>query len=161
MLEISIYTVAGGISLVGLALTVISLPGVWLIFLSTILVATVDKFQTITPLILASIFLISLFSTLIDNIVNLLGVKVMGGTIWGMIGAVLGGIVGLIVGNIFGLILGPLLGAFLLELLLGKKDFKQSLKAGFGTFIGVFLSMILKSAINVGIIIFVITRLLP
>jgi uncharacterized protein YqgC (DUF456 family) len=161
MLEISIYIIAGGISLIGLVLTVISLPGVWLIFLSTILVAIVDKFQTITPLILTSIFLISLFSTLIDNIVNLLGVKVMGGTIWGMVGAVLGGIVGLIIGNIVGLILGPLLGAFFLEFFLGRRSFEESLKAGLGTFMGVLLSVILKSAINVGIVIFVITRLLP
>ena len=73
MLEVIIYIITAIFSLIGIFLTMISLPGVWLIYLSTIIIALIDKFQTITPEILLILFAISVFSTLIDNIVNAIG----------------------------------------------------------------------------------------
>jgi uncharacterized protein YqgC (DUF456 family) len=84
----------------------------------------------------------------------------MGGSIWGMIGAILGGFIGLIIGNIVGIILGPLIGAFLFEYALARKDFNASLKAGIGTFIGMIVTVLLKTGVNIGMIVFVITKLL-
>jgi uncharacterized protein YqgC (DUF456 family) len=160
VLEILIYIVAAVMSVAGLILTLVSIPGVWLIYLSTILVAMIDNFSTITPGMLIVLFLLSLLSTFVDNIVNILGVKAMGGGIWGMIGAILGGFVGLIVGNILGVILGPLVGAFFFEYFLGRKSFKESIKAGIGSFIGMLLTVVLKSVVNVSMIAYVVTRLL-
>lgn len=160
ILEIAVYTVAAVMSLVGLILTLVSIPGVWLIYLSTILLAVLNGFQDLTPTVLIVLLAITLISTFIDEIVNALGVKAMGGTIWGMIGAILGGIVGIIVGNILGVVFGPLFGAFLFEFFLGRKSFKESIKSGIGTFVGMLLTILLKTGVNVAMIIFVLLKLL-
>jgi uncharacterized protein YqgC (DUF456 family) len=160
IIEIIAYIIAAALSLIGLGLTLISIPGVWLIYISTILVAIVNKFEEITPTMLIILLALTILSTFIDNIVNALGVKAMGGSIWGMIGAILGGFIGLIIGNIVGIILGPLIGAFLFEYALARKDFNASLKAGIGTFIGMIVTVLLKTGVNIGMIVFVITKLL-
>ncbi len=160
MLNIFIYTIAGLLSLAGIVLTVVSFPGIWLIYISTIMVAILDKFEVITPTILIILFVISVLSTLVDNIVIALGAKKLGGTGWGMAGGIIGGIVGLIVGNLVGMFVGPLIGATLFELVFAHKDINQSFKAGIGSFIGIFVSIVLKIGINVGIIVYVISRLL-
>jgi hypothetical protein len=160
IIEIIIYIIASALSLIGLGLTLISIPGVWLIYISTIMVAAIRGFTVITPLMLIILLFITILSTFIDNIVNALGVKVMGGSIWGMIGAILGGFIGLIIGNIVGIILGPLIGAFLFEYALAGKDFNASLKAGIGTFLGMLVTVILKTGINVTMIVFVIVKIL-
>jgi uncharacterized protein YqgC (DUF456 family) len=160
ILDIAIYTIASVMSVIGLLLTFISIPGVWLIYVSTVLVAFLNQFQVITPAILLILFIVSLLSTFIDNIVSALGVKVMGGTIWGMIGALLGGFTGLIVGNILGVILGPLVGAFIFEYIFARKSFNDSLKAGIGSLIGLIVTIILKTGVNVAMIIYVVTKLI-
>lgn len=160
ILEIAIYTVAVIMSLVGLILTLVSIPGVWLIYLSTVLVAVLNRFQDLTPTVLIVLFLISLISTFTDDIVRVLGVKALGGSIWGMIGAIVGGVVGFLIGNVVGIILGPLIGAFLLEYTLGKKSFKDSLKAGIGSFVGMLLTIFLKTGVNVAMIIYVVSRVI-
>lgn len=160
MLNIFIYTIAGLLSLAGIVLTVVSFPGIWLIYISTLMVAILDNFQVITPTILIVLFVIAVLSTLVDNIVIALGAKKLGGTGWGMAGGIIGGIVGLIVGNLVGMFVGPLIGATLFELVFAHKDINQSFKAGIGSFIGIFVSIVLKIGINVGIIVYVISRLL-
>jgi len=160
VIEIIVYIIAGALSLIGLGLTLISIPGIWLIFLSTVLVALVNGFEIITVTTLIVIFLISLASTFFDNILNLLGVKVFGGSIWGMVGAIIGGLVGLFVGGILGLILGPMIGAAVFEFTLSRKNIKDSIKSGLGTFLGLLLSILLKSVVAVGIIVYVIQRVI-
>jgi hypothetical protein len=160
ILQIGIYILSALMSLSGLALTFISLPGVWLIYASTIIISAINNFQIITPQILVILFFVSLLSTFIDNIINAIGVKALGGSIWGMIGAILGGLVGVFLGNIIGIIIAPLLGAFLFEYLLGKKGFKKSLKAGFGTFVGMFFTAILKTGINIAMIVYIFMKLI-
>lgn len=159
MLNILLYTILGTLALVGLILTLLDFPGIWLIYLATVILAIVTGFETISPLLLIILFFVSLLSTFIDNIVIALGAKKMGGSKWGMLGAILGGIVGLIIGNLPGLFLGPLVGATIFELVFAHKDFNQSLRAGLGSFLGVFVSIILKTVVNVAIIVFVIYRL--
>jgi hypothetical protein len=160
MLEIIIYVISGGLALAGLILTVLNFPGIWFVYVSTLIVAIFTGFEEITPLLLIILFLVAILSTFIDNIVAALGVKKTGGSVWGMLGAILGGFVGLMIGNAVGFFLGPLVGATLFEYLFAHKNIKESLKAGMGTFLGLLLSIVLKTAINVSIIIFVISRLL-
>ena len=159
-MEVIIYIIASILSLLGLILTLLSMPGIWLIYISTILVASLNHFDVITLKILVILFFVSLFSTFIDNIINALGVKIAGGTKWGILGAVLGGLISLIFGNILIVILAPLIGAFLFEYLFSKSDLKKSLKAGLGAFLGVFLTGLLKMGINISVIMYVLTRLL-
>jgi len=159
MINILIYILLGIIALAGLVLTVINLPGIWLIFGATLVAGIMDKFQNLTPLILLILFFLCLASTFADNIAAALGAKKFGGTGWGIAGAVIGGIVGMFVGGVWGIFLGPLVGAVLFEMIFAKKDMTTSLKAGWGTFIGILISMILKLGLSVGIIIFTITRI--
>jgi hypothetical protein len=158
-LQIAVHTIAIILSISGLLLTIFTLPGVWLIYIATVLIAVIDNFQTFTPEILIILFLVSLFSTFVDNIISALGVKVIGGSVWGMLGAILGGILGLFVGNIFGIILGPLFGAFLFEFLLNRKSVKESVKAGLGTFLGFLFSVLFKTVINIGLVAYVVINL--
>jgi uncharacterized protein len=160
MLDIVVYTTFGLLSLLGILLTIIDLPGIWLIYLATVILAVVTGFEIITPLLLIILFFVSVLSTFIDNIVVALGARKMGGSKWGMLGAILGGIVGLIVGNLLGLFLGPLIGATLFEYIFAHKDISQSLRAGIGSFIGVFVSILLKTVVNVIIVVFVISKFL-
>ena len=159
MINIILYILLGVLALAGLVLTVINLPGIWLIFGASLVVGIMDNFQNLTPLILVILFLLCLASTFADNIAAALGAKKFGGTAWGMGGAVIGGIVGMFVGGVWGIFLGPLAGAVLFEMLFAKKDMTVSLKAGWGTFIGILVSMILKLGLSVGIIIFTIVKI--
>lgn len=159
IISIIIYILLGIIALAGLVLTVINLPGIWLIFGATLVAGIMDKFQNITPVILLIFFILCVASTFADNIAAALGAKKFGGTGWGMAGAIIGGIVGLFLGA-WGVVLGPLVGAVLFEMLFAKKDMATSLKAGWGTFIGILVSMVLKLGLSVVIIIFTITRIL-
>ena len=158
MFTIILYIVLGVLALAGLVLTVLDFPGIWLIYLATLILAIVDGFENITVLFLIILFFVSLLSTFIDNIVIALGAKKMGGSKWGMLGAVIGGIVGLMVGSLPGFFLGPLIGATLFELVFAHKDLNESFKAGIGSLIGLFFSILLKLVVNVGIIVFVVYR---
>ena len=160
IISIIIYVLLGIISLTGLVLIVINLPGIWLIYISTIILAIMDKFENITPLILIILFLLCLLSTLSDNIAIALGAKKLGSTGWGMVGAIIGGLVGAIFGGIAGMFLGPLLGATILEIIFAHKDATQGIKAGLGTFIGIIFSIVFRFSLSIGIIIFVLSRVL-
>lgn len=156
MLEIVVYIILGILSLTGVVLTFFTLPGVWLVFISVFILAWMGKFLIITPTILIILFVLTLLSTFIDNIVIALGAKKLGGSKWGMIGAVLGVIIGLMVGNIPGMFLGSIVGATAFELIFAKKDFNQSLKAGLGSFIGVIASIVLKTGFSIGMIVYIL-----
>jgi len=160
IINIIIYIFLGILALAGLILTVVNLPGIWLIYGATLVAGIINRFQSITPTILIVFFILCVASTFADNIAAALGAKKFGGTGWGMAGAVIGGIAGMFSGSLWGVLVGPLLGAVLFELLFAKKDMSTSLKAGWGTFIGILVSMVLKLGLSVVIIIFTIVKLL-
>ncbi|PKN02642.1 hypothetical protein CVU76_01220 [Candidatus Dojkabacteria bacterium HGW-Dojkabacteria-1] len=157
MLDIILYTILALLSISGVILTVLTLPGVWLVYIAVFILAWMGSFEIITPLILVILFVLSVFSTIADNIVMALGAKKLGGSNWGMLGAILGGIVGLMVGNILGMFVGPIVGATLFELIFARKDFKSSFKAGIGSFIGLFLGIVLKVGFTIGMIVYVLS----
>jgi uncharacterized protein YqgC (DUF456 family) len=160
MLEITIYIVAGIFALTGLILTIFNFPGIWFVYISTVVLAFYTDFEKISPLLLLILFFVAILSTFIDNIVAALGAKKMGGSKWGMLGAILGGIFGFIIGNFIGFVLGPLIGATLFELIFADKELNEAFKSGVGSLIGVFISIFLKVAVNIFIIVFVLSRLL-
>jgi len=160
MLEIIIYIVAGIFALTGLILTFFNFPGIWFVYISTVVLAFYTGFEEISPLLLIILFFVAILSTFIDNIVAALGAKKMGGSKWGMLGAILGGIFGFIIGNFIGFVLGPLIGATLFEVIFAHKELNEAFKSGIGSLIGVFVSVFLKVAVNIFIIVFVLSRLL-
>ena len=157
MFEILAYITLALLSILGLVLTVLSFPGVWLIYISIFFLSWMGNFEMISPFVLVVLFIISLVSTLIDNVVMAMGAKKLGGSGWGMAGAIIGGIVGLAVGNLVGMFVGPIVGATAFELIFAHKDFNQSLKAGIGSFIGILVSIVLKIGVNVGMIVYAIS----
>lgn len=160
MLSALIYITFGVLVILGLILTFLDFPGIWLIDIAALILAIYDGFENITVLFLIILFLISILIAFIDNIVIAVGAKKMGSSKWGMFGAVLGGLVGVVIGNILGFLLGPLIGATLFELLFAHKDLKESLKSGFGSLVGIFVSVFLKSVITVTIVIVIISRII-
>lgn len=151
---------AGLLALGGLILTILSLPGVWLIFLSALIVAILGDFQTITVLTLLILFSLCILSTVVDNLLLALVSKKSGASNYGALGALLGGMLGLLIANIPGMLIGPFLGAVLAEYLLAKKSFNQSLKSGWASFVGFLLGTGLKILINIGLIIFIASKAL-
>ena len=160
MFEILIYVICAILAISGVVLTVVALPGVWLVYISVFILALVGKFTVITPTILITLFLLTLLSTFVDNILVALGAKRLGGSKWGMIGAILGVIVGVIVGNILGMLIGSILGATVFELLFAKKDFNTSLKAGLGSFLGILVSIVFKVGFSVGMIVYILIKVI-
>lgn len=157
MLNIILYIFLSLLSISGVILTILTLPGIWLVYIAVFILAWMGSFTVITPLILVILFVLSVFSTIADNIVMAMGAKKLGGSNWGMLGAILGGIVGLMVGNIPGMFLGPIVGATLFELIFARKDFNSSFKAGIGSFFGLLLSIVLKIGFTIGMIVYVLS----
>ncbi len=151
---------AGLLALGGLTLTLLSLPGVWLIFLSAVIIAILGGFETITGLTLLILFFICIFSTIVDNLLLTLVSKKSGASNYGALGALIGGMLGLLIANIPGMLIGPFVGAVLAEYLLAKKSFNQSIKSGWASFVGFLLGTGLKILINIGLIIFIASKAL-
>ena len=133
----------------GLIITAVNLPGVWLIFVGILISAISEKFLHITIPWLILFFITALIASFIDNIVILLGAKKFGATKWGIIGAIVGAIIGFLIGNIIGVILGPFLGAVAFELAFASRNNKEAFKAGLGTIIGMVASVFVKMIIAI------------
>lgn len=131
-----------------LALVFFSLPGNWLMIITTILFALWQKnifsiYTIITAIILA------ILGEILEFAAGAAGAKAAGGTRKAMAAAIIGAIIGAVVGTIvipipiFGTLLGSAIGAAITVVTIERKagkELKQSLKtaagAGVGRFIG-------------------------
>lgn len=95
----------------------------------------------------------------IDNILLFFGVKISGGTKWGILGSFFGMVIGLIIMPPFGMILGAIAGAILLEYIFNA-DLKKSLKSGFGVSIGYILGLLTKVLITIGLATYIILKII-
>ncbi len=155
-----LYILAVILAVGGIILTVFSFPGVWLVYLSTIIVAAIGNFQVITPLILVVLFFISLLSTFADELAAALGTKKAGGSKYGSIGTIIGSTIGGLVANIYGVFIGAFLGATISEYIFARKDFNESIKLGFASLIGFLIGTALKIAVEIGMVVFVLIKVL-
>ena len=156
---IVIFILAVLVMLVGmLGIIIPVLPGVPLIFAAALIYAIITGFTQITGNIILIFAILTIASLVFDYLATVLGVKRMGGSVWGMIGAFVGMIIGLMIPGvgIIGFIIGAFVGAFLLELLVGKTS-RQALRAGFGSFIGFIVGGVFRfiiGAVMIGIFIY-------
>ncbi|MBO6512591.1 MAG: DUF456 domain-containing protein [Phycisphaerales bacterium] len=136
---------------VGISLTAITLPGIWMMALcSAILALWVPEYVGWWTVI--TIILIAATSELVDFIASALGVKRMGGSRSGAVGSVIGTLVGAIagsfvlpiIGSIIGGVLGAGAGAFIAERGVAKRTFKDSVRSGSGAAVGRLISMVIK-----------------
>lgn len=102
------------------------------------------EFSTTFLIILGSLALIS---SVLDNVLPIIGVKNTGGTNRAVTGSIIGLIVGIFILPPLGLIIFPFFGALIAELTTGRKFF-EALKTSFGSFIGLLLGIVLKLAVS-------------
>ena len=138
-----LYVLAALLVLVGLAGVILpALPGLPLVFAGMLLAAWVDHFDTVGPIPLAILGLLTLVSFLVDFWATAHGAKRVGASRKALVGAVLGTFAGLFFAPV-GLFVGPFAGALIGELLHGRQ-LHIAAKVGFGTWLGIVLAIVLK-----------------
>lgn len=146
------------VCLSGVLLTLVGLPGLWVIIGATAVYAWVT--DEISWTVFVIFFILSLFAEVFEAVVGAWGAKKYGGTKWGMLGAVLGGIAGAIlfspllpvIGSIIGAFLGSFGGAFILEYMTDQ-DYRRARQAGKGAFLGKTAAIVVKMGLGAGMII--------
>lgn len=147
-------------ALIGPAIVLLSLPGLWLLTLITLLVNAVGFWMGYwpgkDPIVSWWIFAFILGCTLVSDVVDwtagVMGAKRMGGTRRAMIAAFVGGVVGAIAGTmvlpIVGTVLGGALGAGVAATVVHRtgqeETWKQSAKVGAGASAGWFAAILVK-----------------
>ncbi len=147
-------------ALIGPAIVLVSLPGLWLLTLTTLLVNTIGAWTGYWPMkdsivswwVFAFILGCTLISDVVDWTAGVMGAKRMGGTRRAMIAAFIGGIVGAIAGTgvlpIVGTVLGGAVGAGVAAMLVHRtgldETWKQSAKVGAGASAGWFAAILVK-----------------
>ena len=138
-----LYVLAALLVLVGLAGVILpALPGLPLVFAGMLLAAWVDHFETVGPVPLVILGVLTLVSFLVDFWATAHGAKRVGASRKALVGAVLGTFAGLFFAPV-GLFVGPFLGALVGELMHGRA-LGQAAKVGFGTWLGIVLAVVLK-----------------
>ena len=144
------------VSVLAVGLTLISLPGTWLLLLVAVLcwwlVPGLDNWWW-----LAGAGALALLGEAVEFFASVAGAKVGGSGKHGAWGAFIGGLVGAILGTmaipipVLGTIIGGVVGAGVLATLFeregGKKTWRDSSKAGTGAAVGKLASTVLKSAV--------------
>jgi hypothetical protein len=144
-----------------LALTLLGLPGNWL------MVATAGLIAWLTPgppsyhwATLALVIALAAIGELIELLAGAAGSKTAGGTRRGAVGALLGGIVGGILGTfvlpvpLLGTVLGAAIGAFAgasLGEMTGSKSAREALRSGRGAAIGHVTGVASKFVLGCGV----------
>jgi len=141
------------IVLVGMAMTAITLPGIWTMAAGAVLLALGFP-DYVGWWTVGALLGIAALSELVDFIASALGVKRMGGSKSGAVGSVIGTLVGAIggtflipipiVGSIVGGVIGAGGGAFLAERGIAERTIKESVKSGSGAAAGRLVSMVIK-----------------
>lgn len=137
---------------VGVLITIVGLPGIWLVYIGMFIWSWGNSFTEITWPWLILFLLVSVVSSFIDNISVLLGAKKYGASTVGIVGAVVGLIIGALIANIPGLLIGAFLGAVAAEMLFANKKSDEAVKAGFGTLIGFVLGNVIKLFVALALI---------
>jgi len=138
-----LYVLAALLVLVGLAGVILpALPGLPLVFAGMLLAAWVDHFETVGPVPLVILGVLTLVSFLVDFWATAHGAKRVGASRKALVGAVLGTFAGLFFAPV-GLFVGPFAGALIGELLHGRQ-LHIAAKVGFGTWLGIVLAIVLK-----------------
>jgi uncharacterized protein YqgC (DUF456 family) len=137
----------------GFLLTLMTLPGNWLMIVATALYARLTHWQILSWKVILILVILGIAGEIVETVAGGAGAKRAGGTrrgtIGALIGAVLGGIffTGLIpipiVGTVIGVLVGVFVGAVLFELSGGRRT-DEALAVGLGATHGRFVGMLIK-----------------
>lgn len=121
------------VSVVGLAISVLGLPGLWLMVAAAALYAVVTGGDVLTGQTVVVVTLLAIASEVVEFIAGAAGSKTAGGSwrsiVGAAVGAIVGGVVGVpvpIVGPVLGAILGAAVGAGALELTSDSRDLRKA-----------------------------------
>lgn len=135
------------------------LPGASLIFGAALGYGFYEGFKQVTPLSLIILFILMIFTLLIDYLAGVVGAKKYGASRWGTWGSFIGGIVGVVFFNILGLIIGPFIGAAAGELFSGRKP-AEALRIGLGTILGMAGGAIIKLVVSISMFILFLNKVI-
>ncbi|MDX2148397.1 MAG: DUF456 domain-containing protein [Planctomycetota bacterium] len=142
------------VGLIGIVLTVITLPGIWLPIAAALLVKLLRP-ETFDWTVIFVCIGLALLGELIEFIAGAAGAAKAGGSKRGALGAGVGSLVGAILGapllfplgSIAGGVLGAGVGALLIERAWVKKSWDQSAKIGAGAAIGRMIATVVKTTL--------------
>ncbi|MCL2646789.1 MAG: DUF456 domain-containing protein [Phycisphaerales bacterium] len=143
MLPFVVYSLVLLLSLVGVALNVLSLPGNWIMFVAAVILSACHHWQSPSATILVLMFILLLAGEAIEFFGSVVGARKFGASTaaaWAAIGGTLtGGLIGsfilLIVGSLIGAIVGAFLAALAVELL-KQRPLKHATWAAIGAVLG-------------------------
>ena len=141
-----------------LGLTLIALPGNWMMVLTTVLVAWWQWEEGMfSPWTLVAVAVLALAGEVLEFVSSAVGVKAAGGTKWGgagsLVGAVLGAVPGTVLipipvlGSLVGVCGGAAVGAWVFEIL-GGKTTQDAARYGLGAGTGRFVGALMKFALG-------------
>ncbi len=145
-------------SLIGIALTLITLPGTWFILGVALLIhwLWLPYFNLWVLGVCAGL---ALLGEIVDFASSAVGASKSGGGKSGAIGSILGGLIGAIagsfvvpvIGTIAGGVIGAGLGALALERGIGQQTWTQSAKVGGGAAVGKAVALFVKTSLAAAI----------
>ena len=163
------YFILAAVQFLGLSLTLIGLPGIWVMVAALVGFGWVTGWNVyvgwpgvITALVLAVV------AEVIEFVAGSAGAKKAGGSRRAMIGAIVGGLIGgfvftiplPVIGTIFGVCLGCFLGAAVVEMGV-RDDTGHAMRVGWGAAKGRFWAILLKLLFGLVIAIVAIVAAFP
>jgi uncharacterized protein len=146
---------------VGLFLTAVGLPGLWLQVASLGIFAWMGGFVAVSQISVGVVVFLALLAEIAEFLLGGRYARKYGGGSRAALGAIIGGAVGALIGfplpllgSVFGAMLGAFVGAFLLELTTGRGA-GPAVRAGWGAFLGRVVATAMKA--GVGVVILVLT----
>ncbi len=143
------------LALLGIALTLLTLPGIWVAIAGTILIKTLWQPGLIEWWTIGTAVGVGLLAEIADFAASAVGASKAGGTRHGALWSIVGGLVGAIagsvllpiplVGTIVGAVVGAGLGAVFGEMKFANKPWCDAARCGRGAAIGRFASTIIKT----------------
>src|SRR5262249_14007316 len=146
LLILGVVVVVAGLALLAAPIV----PGIAIIYVGILLVASADSFSRIGPAMLVVLAVLTGVGLIADNIAGIWGARLGGASGWGVLGAALGALAGLPFG-VPGLILGAPLGAMILEYV-KNPELSRAARAGVGSLAGFLLGIVAKYVFGVLIV---------
>jgi len=168
MLDWLYYLLLLAISLVGLFLNILGLPGLWLMVASAAGYALLTNAQYMGWPTLVTLVVLGAVAELLEFVAGAAGSKAAGGRTRGMIGAIVGAIFGglflsiipiPVISTILGACLGAFIGAAVMEL--WDRDFRHAISVGLGAARGRFMGILVKGAVGVVMLVVILIAGLP
>jgi uncharacterized protein len=156
------------ISLTGIALVTVTLPGLWLMTGAAAIFALATHERGVGVKTLLVLFLLSLIGEVLEFTAGGAAARKAGGGRRAAVGSLIGGIVGGIVGSIvlpliltiIGVCVGSLVGAAGFELL-GGGEAIHSLRVGWGAAKGRFFGVVIKLVIGAAMLLLILIAAFP